>query len=173
MVEDTKLVSSFDATDGDLEGEEQEVEILTQLPPSENVRAPGSDVHKGDLVMQKGERICGNGGEIGTLAFVGRKEVSVYKKPIVGILSTGNEIVDLHSPVSGRQEDEWGDIFDTNRPSLQAAVESLGYTVVDLGIISDTYVVKRILHTELTIMILAVLMHMSMLYVKGSKVLIS
>ena len=138
MVEDTKLASSFDATDGDLKGEEQEVETLTQMPPSENVRVPGSDVHKGDLVMQKGEHICGNGGEIGTLAFVGRKEVSVCRKPIIGILSTGNEIVDLHGPVSGRQEDEWGGIFDTNRPSLQAAVESLGYTVVDLGIISDT-----------------------------------
>jgi len=69
---------------------------------------------------------------------VGRKEVSVCRKPIIGILSTGNEIVDLHGPVLGRQEDEWGGIFDTNRPSLQAAVESLGYTVVDLGIISDT-----------------------------------
>lgn len=139
MVEDTKLVSTFDATHGDLEGEEQEVETLAHMSPAENVRAPGSDVHKGDLVMQTGERILGNGGEIGTLAFVGRKEVSVYKKPIIGILSTGNEIVDLHGPVSARQkEDGWGGIFDTNRPSLQAAMENLGYTVIDLGIVPDT-----------------------------------
>jgi len=139
MVEDTRLVSTFDATHGDLEGEEQEVETLAHMSPAENVRAPGSDVHKGELVMQKGERILGNGGEIGTLAFVGRKEVFVYKKPIIGILSTGNEIIDLHGPVSARQkEDGWGGIFDTNRPSLQAAMENLGYTVIDLGIVPDT-----------------------------------
>ncbi|KAJ3568822.1 hypothetical protein NP233_g5466 [Leucocoprinus birnbaumii] len=137
MVEDTKLVSTFGASDGDLEGEEKEVETLAQIPPAENVRAPGSDVHKGDLVLQKGERILGNGGEIGTLAFVGRKEVSVYKKPVVGILSTGNEIVDLHSQASVKQE-EWGGIFDTNRPSLQAALEGMGYSVLDLGIVPDT-----------------------------------
>lgn len=137
MVEDTKLVSTFDAADGDLEGEEKEVETLAQIPPGENVRAPGSDVHEGDLVLQKGERILGNGGEIGTLAFVGRKEVSVYRKPVVGLLSTGNEIADLHGQALAKQE-EWGGIFDTNRPSLQAALEDLGYAVIDLGIVPDT-----------------------------------
>ncbi|KXN89508.1 Gephyrin [Leucoagaricus sp. SymC.cos] len=137
MVEDTKLVSTFEATEGDLEGEEKEIETLAQVPPGENVRAPGSDVRRGDLVLQRGERVLSNGGEIGTLSFVGRKEVTVYKKPVVGILSTGNEIVDLHNQGSV-ERGEWGGIFDTNRPSLHAAIESLGYTVVDLGIVPDT-----------------------------------
>lgn len=138
MVEDTKLVSTFETTDGDLAGEEKEVETLAQVPPGENARAPGSDVRKGDLVLQKGERILSNGGEIGTLAFVGRKKVSVYKKPVVAVLSTGNEIVDLHGQVSVEQS-EWGGIFDTNRPSLTAALEGLGYSVVDLGIVPDRW----------------------------------
>lgn len=74
MVEDTRLVSTFKNADG-ADGEEKEVECLVQVPAGENVRAPGSDVKKDDLVLQKGDIILSEGGEIGTLAFVGRKEV--------------------------------------------------------------------------------------------------
>lgn len=67
----------------------------------------------------------------------------MYKKPVVAILSTGNEIVDLHSDVTSADsnlgvDSTWGGIFDTNRPSLQALLEGLGYEVVDLGIVPDT-----------------------------------
>ena len=55
--------------------EEKEVETLAQIPAGENVRKPGSDVSKGDLVIKKGEKLSGGGGEVGTLAFVGRTEV--------------------------------------------------------------------------------------------------
>ncbi|KAJ3533926.1 hypothetical protein NMY22_g7136 [Coprinellus aureogranulatus] len=144
MVEDTKLISTFtseDAPSPGLVGEEKEVETLAQIPAGENVRASGSDVRKGDLVMKKGEAISSGGGEVGSLAFVGRSEVSVCKKPIVAILSTGNELVDLQKPSGSEQSkdsSQWGGIYDTNRPSLQAALEGLGYTVVDLGIVEDT-----------------------------------
>lgn len=76
MVEDTKLVSTFKSADG-VDEEEKEVECLVQVPAGENVRAPGSDVVKGDLALQKGDIILSEGGEIGTLAFVGRKEVGL------------------------------------------------------------------------------------------------
>ena len=74
----------------------------------------------------------------------------MFRKPVVAILSTGNEIVDIHRPVSLSGND-WGGIWDTNRPSLQAALEGLGYEVVDLGIVSDTlsiliYLAKRALN---------------------------
>lgn len=55
---------------------------------------------------------------------------------MVAILSTGNEIVDLHSP-SSHVGDTWGGIWDTNRPLLQAALEGMGYEVVDLGVVPD------------------------------------
>lgn len=71
IVEQTELVSSTD------DQEEGEVRTLVQVSPGENVRAPGSDVHKSDLVLRKGEAITGIGGEIGTLIFVGRSEVRV------------------------------------------------------------------------------------------------
>lgn len=76
MVEDTRLVSTFNFKDADgKDGEEKQVETLAQIPLGENVRLPGSDVKTGDLVLQKGETVTSLGGEIGTLAFVGRQEV--------------------------------------------------------------------------------------------------
>ncbi|KAG6861979.1 hypothetical protein C0995_009163 [Termitomyces sp. Mi166 len=136
MVEDTRLVSTYEDSDGDLEGEEKEIETLVQVPEKENIRFPGTDVRVGDLVLRKGDMIKSGGGEVGTLAFVGKKEVEVYRKPIVALLSTGNELADLQDPVS-RSGNDWGGIYDTNRPSLHAALEGMGYQVVDLGIVPD------------------------------------
>ena len=60
----------------------------------------------------------------------------MVRRPVVALLSTGNELVDLQSPnpLSG---DGWGGIWDTNRPSLQAALEGMGYEVIDIGIVPD------------------------------------
>ena len=59
---------------------------------------------------------------------------------MVAILSTGNELVDLQSDANEvRSSDGWGGIYDTNRPSLQAVLQSMGYEVVDLGIVVDEY----------------------------------
>jgi len=48
-------------------------------------------------------------------------------------MSTGNEIVDLHDA----SKDGWGGIYDTNRPSLRATLEGMGYEVLDLGVVPD------------------------------------
>lgn len=135
MVEDTELLSTAEDANGQ-DAEEKEVKTLVQVPPNDNIREPGSDVHKGDLVLQRGEVLTSLGGEVGTLTFVGRKEVKVHRKPIVAILSTGNELLDLQSP-NPLPSDGWGGIWDTNRPSLRAALEGMGYDVVDLGIVAD------------------------------------
>ncbi|KAI6034880.1 hypothetical protein F5J12DRAFT_901815 [Pisolithus orientalis] len=135
MVEDTELESTLKDADGE-DTEEEQVKTLAQVSPGENVREPGSDVRKGDLVMQMGEVITSAGGEVGTLAFVGRKEVKVIRKPVVALLSTGNELLDLQSP-KPMPGDGWGGIWDTNRPSLQAALEGMRYKVIDLGIVAD------------------------------------
>jgi len=78
MVEDTELVSTFKAEVGG-SVEEKEVRTLAQIPPGENVRAPGSDVKQNQLVMSANERITRGGGEVGTLTFIGRKVVSDIK----------------------------------------------------------------------------------------------
>lgn len=54
-------------------------------------------------------------------------------------MSTGNELIDLHGaePDDSSSKEEWTGVWDTNRPSLQAALETLGYSVIDLGIVKD------------------------------------
>jgi gephyrin len=79
MVEDTELVSTVKDANGE-NLEENQVKTLVQVPIGENVRRPGSDVRTGDLVLQKDDVITSLGGEIGTLAFVGRKEVSLVAR---------------------------------------------------------------------------------------------
>ena len=129
MVEDTVIQSRTE--DGK---EEREVEILTdQVKPNENVREVGSDVKAGDVILRKGEEISAIGGELGLLASVGISEASVYKKPVVGVLSTGDEIIEHTRPGPMRL----GEVRDTNRPTLMAAIQGSGFQVVDLGIASD------------------------------------
>jgi len=94
MVEDTELVSTTKDANGE-DIEEDEVKTLVQVPPGENVRQPGTDVRKGDLVMPSGEVITSVGGEVGTLTFVGRKEVSPVapcKVDNVTVLKTGHRV---------------------------------------------------------------------------------
>lgn len=129
MVEDTVLRSKTD--DGE---EEKEVEILTDaIKPGENVREVGSDVKAGDVIMKKGEGVTAVGGEFGLLASVGTRHVSVYKKPVIGVLSTGDEIVQHDR----EGELRLGEVRDTNRPTLITAIQGSGFQAVDLGVASD------------------------------------
>lgn len=135
MVEDTALASQTE--DGK---EEKEVEILTdEVKSGENVREVGSDVKEGDTIMKRGEGITVVGGEFGLLASVGTTEVSVYKRPVVGVLSTGDEIIPHDRPGPLRL----GEVRDTNRPTLLTAVRSNNFEAVDLGVVSDKYVPGR------------------------------
>lgn len=129
MVEDTVLKSQTD--DGQ---EEREVEILTsEIKAGENVREVGSDVREGDTILKKGEGVTVVGGEFGLLASVGTQEVSVYRRPVVGVLSTGDEIIphDREGPL------RLGEVRDINRPTLITAARSHRFEVIDLGIASD------------------------------------
>jgi gephyrin len=132
MVEDTVLHSM--TNDG---AEEQEVEILTsEIKRGENVREIGSDVQAQSIILRKGEGITSAGGELGLLASVGVGAVEVYKKPVIAILSTGDEIIphDRDAPL------RLGEVRDTNRPTLITAVKGTGFEVLDVGIASDKYV---------------------------------
>ncbi|KAJ5636361.1 MoeA C-terminal domain IV [Penicillium longicatenatum] len=119
MVEDTALVSS--TPDGK---EEATVEILADdIQPGENVRDPGSDVTLGSKILARGDLIspC-------------RRTIKVFKKPRVGVLSTGDELVEHDDP----RKLVGGQIRDSNRPSLLSCLSSWGFETVDLGIARDT-----------------------------------
>ncbi|PSS16608.1 hypothetical protein M430DRAFT_19587 [Amorphotheca resinae ATCC 22711] len=129
MVEDTVLKTMTE--DGK---EEKDVEILAEgVKPGENIREIGSDIKIGEVILRKGEEISATGGELGLLASVGKAEVTVYKKPVVGVLSTGDEIVQHNRPGSLRL----GEVRDCNRPTLMSAVRGCGFEAVDFGIARD------------------------------------
>ncbi|KAF4552131.1 Hypothetical protein D9617_11g009800 [Elsinoe fawcettii] len=130
MVEDTRLAST--TPDGT---EEATIEILTSaVVPGENVREIGSDVASGSLLLRKGEGISPLGGEFALLASTGVTSVRIYRRPIVGVLSTGDELVPASTPGNLRL----GEVRDTNRPSLLAAIAHSGFTGLDLGIAPDS-----------------------------------
>ncbi|GME27199.1 Molybdopterin binding protein [Neofusicoccum parvum] len=132
MVEDTFLSSM--TADGK---EEKEIEIRTSaIKPGENVREVGSDVQAGSTIMKAGEGITAVGGELGLLASVGVRQVRVFKKPVVGVLSTGDELVDSPRPDGGAAL-RLGEVRDTNRPTLLTAARAAGFEAADLGIASD------------------------------------
>ncbi|KAL9546030.1 hypothetical protein MBANPS3_006865 [Mucor bainieri] len=125
MVEDTTLVSSSPSGD-----QEREVEILVHACPGDNIRDIGSDCAVGQTVGHQGQRV---GAELGVLASVGVRHVKVYRKPRVGVLSSGNEVLDhIHT-----DQLKPGQIRDTNRITLLAAIQAAGFEAVDMGIVDD------------------------------------
>ena len=137
MVEDTTIATL--TPDGK---EEQTVQILTgELIIGENIREPGSDIQLNDLILPHGTQISALGGEIGVLAASGTPTLSVYKKPRVGVMSTGDEVTDITHPTPLHG----GMIRDSNRPSLLTLLRGwhLCSEVLDLHIARDTP------HTEL------------------------
>ena len=129
MVEDTILKESD--RDGNIE---KLVQVQVSMRENENIRPVGCDVRKGQVVFTKGQRITATGGEIGTLASIGYSQVKVFKKPVVAVLSTGNELLE-----SNRNESvPFGFIRDANRPALVQAIKSHGFQVLDLGISNDS-----------------------------------
>jgi putative molybdopterin biosynthesis protein len=95
----------------------------------ENVISAGSDVMAGELVLRKSTLLTER--EIGVLATIGLRDVAVYKKPKVGLLSTGDEIL-----TPGEQMVP-GKIYDVNTYSLGAAVKSSGGDPVYYGVVED------------------------------------
>ncbi|GAB0138769.1 hypothetical protein EsDP_00006993 [Epichloe bromicola] len=129
MVEDTMLRTTTD--DGK---EEKEVEMQAEgVKEGDNIRQQGSDIARGSVILTRGERISGVGGEMGLLAAAGVSEVRVYRRPVIGVLSTGDEIIEHNRPGPLRP----GEVRDTNRITLISAAKERGYEVLDLGIAKD------------------------------------
>jgi molybdenum cofactor synthesis domain-containing protein len=117
MVEDTERVGS------------DSVRIHKSVPAGSAFRLAGSDVAIGDTVIAAGTQVTPM--VEGVLASVNAKTVSVYPRISVGVISTGDELVDDGSTL------QIGQIRESNRLMLLRLVAEAGATPVDLGIIRD------------------------------------
>lgn len=95
-----------------------------------NVRLPGEDVKADSEVFPVGTVI--GPAHLGVLASLGERLVTVVRRPVVGVLSTGDELVD-----PARVTLKPGEIRDANRASVLGLLAQLGVTGVDLGIVGD------------------------------------
>lgn len=95
-----------------------------------NIRRAGEDIAKGSVVLNKGTVLTPSA--IGVLASLGRSTVKVIRRPVVAILATGDELVDIAQPLPP------GKIYNSNTYSLAALVKYYGAVPQILGIARDS-----------------------------------
>ena len=108
---------------------EKVIDIYRPVAPGENIMSAGSDIMAGELILRRGTFLTPR--ETGVLAAMGVTEVEVFKKPKVGVISTGNEIV----PPGGRLD--YGKIYDINARTISDSVAENGGEPIQLGIVED------------------------------------
>ncbi|MCK4233459.1 molybdopterin molybdotransferase MoeA [candidate division WOR-3 bacterium] len=106
------------------------IAIKKAVAPLENIVEKGSDIKKGDLLLEEGRIIRAQ--DLGVLYSCGIEEIDVFKKPRVSIISTGDELV------SPEMKPKPGEIRGINTYTLYALTERYGGEPVDLGIAKDS-----------------------------------
>jgi len=105
------------------------VGILKSAAPGENLILKGDDVKPGQAVLPAGKRLLAH--DIGALAALGVSSVPVRKRPVAGVLSTGDELVSPDQAPGG------GEVRDVNGPMLCAALAEWGCEARYAGIVRD------------------------------------
>jgi len=118
--------------------EERDGRLYVQqgVAPGANIRTIGEDIAAGECVLGPGTVL--GAAQIGLLAMLGQTEVQVYRRPRVGVLATGDELVEPD------QQPGRGGVRDSNRYALMAAVREAGCEALSLGIARDDVQVQRL-----------------------------
>jgi molybdopterin molybdotransferase len=119
MVEHTELIDNTS------------IEVYRSVAPGQNILEKGEDIRNGDVLLRGGHRLRPQ--ETGLLAAFGKETVQVYKKPIIGIISTGDEIVPID------QVPALGKIRDINTYTLSGLAIGAGAVPVTFGIVRDDF----------------------------------
>ncbi|MCA1682921.1 MAG: molybdopterin molybdotransferase MoeA [Actinobacteria bacterium] len=105
------------------------VEIKAAVPLGDFIRAPGSDIQTGSLVLAAGTRL--GPAQIGAAAAAGLGTLSCHRRPRVAVLTTGSELRPPGHPL------EIGEIYDANGPMLTAALRGTGAEVRVIPAVGD------------------------------------
>jgi len=111
--------------------DERTIEIYRAVAPGENVIQAGDDFQKGAPVLKRGRCLAPQ--DLGALAGLGLTRIPIAPRPVVAIISTGDELV---APDKTPQA---GKIRDINSTSLAALVTEAGGRPLPLGVISDEF----------------------------------
>jgi molybdopterin molybdotransferase len=107
------------------------IEVYRSVAPGQNMIEVGEDIEMAETALAGGRRIRPQ--EAGMLAALGIRQVPVFKRPTIGIISTGDEIVPVH------QRPGHGQIRDINTYTLMGLIRESGATAVTYGIVKDDY----------------------------------
>ena len=99
---------------------EQELQVHDEVTVQSNIRPKGEQIQKGEMALGKGVSLTP--AAIGFLTTLGITEVSVYTKPSIGIIATGNELAEAGAEL------KHGQIYESNSLMLRTALVSSGYT---------------------------------------------
>lgn len=106
-----------------------EVTIFKPVLPDANIILRGEELKEGDLILKQG--CCLTPPAIGLLVAAGLDKVNVYRRPRVGLLSTGTELMDVGQPLQP------GKIYNSNSYTLRGMLEEAGCEVLVVPIVSD------------------------------------
>jgi molybdenum cofactor synthesis domain-containing protein len=95
----------------------------------------GSDMRSDDVVIPAGATL--SPGDVGLLTNIGLSLVAVYRRPVVAVLSTGDEVYEYDEQLP------YGGVRDSNRHALMAAIEAAGCEARSLGIARDDQALQR------------------------------
>jgi len=107
------------------------IEIYKSVAPGQHVVQVGEDIKKNETILNKNQSIRPQ--EIGMLAAYGIQTVNVFKRPVIGIISTGDEIVPIDQ-IPGP-----GKIRDVNSYTLEGQICKSGAVPLRFGIVDDNY----------------------------------
>ena len=115
--------------------DETAIEVLRAVAPGENVVQVGEDVRKGEVILPKGSVIRAQ--DIGGMLALGVTSISVSRKPRVGIVSTGDELVPPHAELGP------GQIRDINTYTISALVRQAGGDPEPIALAPDDFEEQR------------------------------
>ena len=114
----------------DTHADKETIEITNGVKPFEHIRLRGEDIKQGEVIGHAGEMVTS--GRLALLGACGTVEVSVYQRPVIGLIATGDE---LKEP--GAKLDP-GEIFESNRFALARLVEQTGAVPRIFPLVADT-----------------------------------
>jgi putative molybdopterin biosynthesis protein len=113
----------------------RELRIARAITPGSGVSFAGTDITSGETVLRRGALLTSR--DTGVLAAIGVAAVDVWRKPVVAILSTGDEIIAPGEPMQPAR------VYDSNAQVLADAVQELGGDPKRLGITRDDLAALR------------------------------
>ena len=105
----------------DVREDGQTVQILQAVPRGDCVTPAGADMRAGEALLRSGRAI--GAGELGVLATLGIHSVAVYRRPVIAVISSGDELVDIDAVPTPAQ------VRDSNRWAVGGTLEALGAAV--------------------------------------------